>query len=396
MNDMAYPPAARSNAVLARIEGLKPIVEEHRQALSKGPDLPAPVAEAFLQAGFGQLWAPADMGGSELAPPDLMRVIEALSKLDGSMGWCAGISALCTRVLGLLDRGALSKKFPTEKLAGSCSFHPEGRAVRDGEGWRLDGHFTFISLSRYSSVFVLSFVEHENGEPKILEGLGPVLRVFALTPDEVEVLGNWNASGLRASGSHDVVCRNRWVREDRSVTCAGFQLPRAPDRPLFDMSLVAATAIVTTGVPLGIADASIEAFIELARSKVSFLQTAPLQQQENVQFTVGCATARLCAARTFAYAAVQKLWNSIEAGVEPSVADQVDLRLACWNAAKVAKQTVTDIYRIAGVAVAPDESRLATAFRDVYLAGQHINFADRLLATPGRVVLGMDPGTPLI
>src|SRR5262249_53992612 len=156
--------------------------------------------------------------------------------------------------------------------------------------------------------------EHENGAPKMREEGRPALRMFALARDEIEVLNNWSASGLRASGSHDVICRDRWVHESRSVAYAGVQLPRAPGRPLYDLSLVPQLAVSLTGAPLGIAAASLEAFAEIARTKTSFLQTAPLQAQEHVHLVVGRASARLAAARTHMYAIAEELWAVAEAG----------------------------------------------------------------------------------
>ncbi len=160
MNEQAYPVAVTGlTNLLAKVADLKPFVDRDRHVLARGPDLPQSLADAFLQAGFGRLWGPREYGGAELEPADYLQVSEALSKLDGSLGWCAGISAGSIRLLGAIKTDAASSLSPDQALAVSGSFHPKGTATRDGGGWRVQGHWTLMSLSRYSSLFMLSCIE---------------------------------------------------------------------------------------------------------------------------------------------------------------------------------------------------------------------------------------------
>ncbi len=67
MNEQAYPVAVMGlTNLLAKVADLKPIVDRDRHALARGPDLPQSLADVFLQAGFGRLWAPREYGGAEL------------------------------------------------------------------------------------------------------------------------------------------------------------------------------------------------------------------------------------------------------------------------------------------------------------------------------------------
>jgi indole-3-acetate monooxygenase len=397
MNEMAYPGAgAGLTDLLAKVEDLRPLVVGDRHALARGPDLPRALADAFLRAGLGRLWAPREYGGAELEPADYLQVSEALSKLDGSLGWCAGISAGSVRLLGMIKTDATSSLSPDHALAASGGFVPKGTATRDGSGWRVQGHWNVMSLSQYSTLFMLTCIEQ--GTPSAGPTLGgpPRMRCVAVPREDLEIHSTWDASGLRSTGSHDVICKDVWVPDGRSVDCTGLQLPRVPGRPLYDMPALSAAAIALMAVPLGIAEASIEAFVALSHNKVASFDTLPLNEKESVQLTLGRSKAHLSSARTYVHSAANGIWAALCEGRHPTVEEQVELRLACWNAGDVGKRVVSDMYYMAGINVIPEDSLLAGQFRDVHVVAQHINFADRHLVTPGKVVLGMDPQTTLI
>ncbi len=193
-----------------------------------------------------------------------------------------------------------------------------------------------------------------------------------------------------------MICKDAWVPDGRALDCTGLQTPRVPGRPLYDMPALSAAAIALMAIPLGIAEASIETFVALSHIKVASFDTLSLNEKESVQLTLGRVKAHLSAARAYVHSAVNGVWAALCEGRHPTVEEQVELRLACWNAADVGKRVVSDMYYMAGINAVPDDSLLATQFRDVHVVTQHINFADRHLVVPGKVVLGMDPQTTLI
>ena len=100
--------------------------------------------------------------------------------------------------------------------------------------------------------------------------------------------------------------------------------------------------------PLGIAVASIDALVTLARTKVAFTSDEPLGEQEHVQLEVTWATTRLRAARAFASESIGSLWTSVTSGQPASVEQQAPLRMACWDAGDAEKEVVGRMYAAAG------------------------------------------------
>src|SRR5713101_3934376 len=71
---------------------LVPCIHAAREEGEATRRVPPALAEALAAAGLFQLHLPRSMGGPELPPLTAFRVIEELSKADGSVEWCTMIA----------------------------------------------------------------------------------------------------------------------------------------------------------------------------------------------------------------------------------------------------------------------------------------------------------------
>src|SRR5260370_9957331 len=235
-------------------------------------------------------------------------------------------------------------------------------------------------------------MEHEKGAPRRGANGQPMVRTAFLPSAMVQVLGNWNSGRLRSSGSHDITFTDVRVPDDYT---ARMNMPWKQPGPLFKLSIASAGAISIIGIPLGIAAASIDALVTLAQTKVPFFSSAPLREQEHVQLEVAWAKTRLLAARAFAVEAVSALWTAVSSGL-PAIEEQALLRMACCNAGDVGKEVVGRMYAAAGSTAVLEEAVFSAQLRDTHAACQHINFATRMMIPPGRILLGLEPGAPML
>jgi hypothetical protein len=74
------------SAYLEALQGLAPLIAEHRRSFDADRRLPREVFDALADAGLFRLWLPATLGGPELSPIEFMTVVEAASALDGLAG----------------------------------------------------------------------------------------------------------------------------------------------------------------------------------------------------------------------------------------------------------------------------------------------------------------------
>jgi indole-3-acetate monooxygenase len=379
---------------VAAARGLAQLVNDHREALSKGPDLPSALADGLIQAGLTQLWLPHVFGGQETAPLDFIRTIEALARLDGAVAWCAMISSSASRFAGLVAEEPMRELLASATMnAFSGSAQPGGTITRDGDGWRISGSWRLASFSRHSTLSGVVCVEQENGAPRMDARGGKVVRAALLPSSKVRVVDNWNSGGLRSTGSHDITCNGVRVPDEYTTT---MDMPQRQPGPLYNLPMSSAGTIALVGVPLGIAAASIDALIALSETKVPQFSVAPLREQEHVQLEVAWAKTRLLAARAFVFETVSDLWDSVSSGQPASVEQQTLLRMACWNAGEAGKEVVSRMYSAAGSNALREEATFAAQLRDINAACLHVGFSRRLMVPSGRLFLGLEPGPPML
>src|SRR2546421_4663286 len=90
------PDAMPHDTVAAAIK-LAPHIRAGREELEATRRVPPALVQAIAEAGFFRPYLPQAMGGLALPPLTVWRVIEEISKVDGSVGWCTIIaSSDCT------------------------------------------------------------------------------------------------------------------------------------------------------------------------------------------------------------------------------------------------------------------------------------------------------------
>jgi len=102
---------SRTATYLDAIEKLTPLVAEHRASFDRDRRLPDAIFRALAEAGLFRLWLPAAMGGPELSPAEFMRVVEAASAKDGSIGWIVANGGGMSRVAGYLPESVVREWF---------------------------------------------------------------------------------------------------------------------------------------------------------------------------------------------------------------------------------------------------------------------------------------------
>ena len=230
------------------------------------------------------------------------------------------------------------------------------------------------------------------------DGDGPRLRpdgtretTIAFFPaSEVEVIDTWNVGGLRDTGSHDYQVADIFVPETHTT------MARTPSRPgtLYSLPFYALAPPCIAAVPLGIARAALDAVRTLSSSKTPRLGSVLLRDKPAVQGAIGRAEGMLRAARGFLFEACDDAWTTLATGGELSLEQRATARLSAAQVADAAKAVVQIAYDIGGGTSVYESCPLQRCFRDIYAAVQHVQVQSGNFEACGRVMLGMEPGTP--
>src|SRR5215470_7467342 len=132
-------------SVVAAIN-LAPHIRAVREELETTRRVPLSLVQAINDASLFCPYLPHALGGLELPPLTVFRIIEEISKVDGSVGWCTMIASGVSLLSGWLrpDVGrTLFGQPPDVRVAGSL--RPEGRAYPVDGGYRIRGRWDFAS-----------------------------------------------------------------------------------------------------------------------------------------------------------------------------------------------------------------------------------------------------------
>ena len=98
------PDAMPHDAVAAAIH-LAPHIHAVREELETTRRMPVSLVQAIHDAGLFRPYLPRALGGLELPPLTVFRVIEEISKVDGAVGWCTMIASSSLSERNLLPPG---------------------------------------------------------------------------------------------------------------------------------------------------------------------------------------------------------------------------------------------------------------------------------------------------
>jgi alkylation response protein AidB-like acyl-CoA dehydrogenase len=382
-NAEAFVQAAR--ALTPTIRGLRANIERERS-------LPAPLVMQMAETGFFSMWLARALGGPELNILDYFRIIGELSRADGAVGWCTMVSACYSRFSGFLADGVAREIFGDGSTIVAGTINPTGKAVAAPGGFRVSGRWGYGSFIQHSTWTVGNCIVHDGEKPPRGGNGTPDMRLMLFPTSAVEIIDTWRVAGLRGTGSHDFQVSDVFVPEDHAI--AGFAAKPTQPGTLYAAPFITVFAMCLASVPLGIARAAIDAFVELAEAKTPVGAPGRLREKASAQADVGRAEALLSSARAFLFDEANKLWDTVTAGDVPSLRQRAVARLAAAQAASASAQAVDLLYNAAGGTALYESNVIERCFRDVHATTQHIGTSSANFELSGRVLLGLDPGTP--
>ena len=355
------------------------LVKQHADEAELNRHMSSPVAEKFSELGLYRLAAPVACGGADADPETQMRVLEIISRADGSSGWNLMIGIETFGLVGP-SMGSCLDIIADPHVIMASSTAAVGRACRVEGGWRVSGQWQFVSGIHNAHVFGATVQRYER-EDQMDETL-----FYAILPDtEFTILDTWHVSGLRGSGSHDVLIEDVFVPEARLVATLG--QGTLPSNQL-KIPLGVRLTFNKVAVALGIAQAGIDAFKELAQAKRPRFSNKNLGLRPFAQRAIAHAEIRIRGARAAIYEHVRQIWNKLSRGEHLSDEDRAIAHLLASDAAKAAVDCVEYVQEAAGTSANRLEHPLERIGRDVKVVRQHATVAPHHIDDAAAVLLG--------
>src|SRR5262245_45283635 len=366
-----------------------PILAE-RERIEAGRRLPDDLGRELARAGFFRIYLPALYGGLDLSPLTAMEVFEELARADASVAWCVWNGNTYWTTVRWAKEVAHAVFADPDVILGN-STRPGGRADVVAGGYKVSGRWSLVSGCQFSAWLILMCIVHEDGEPRLTPSGSPELRFMLCPATDCEIADTWTVSGLRGTGSHDVVVQDRFVPAPYSSFHTD---PLVLTDPRYKLPVSSRIGPGLGAMALGIARSAIEALIELAGGKRHERTSQALTEDRGAQTRLAQAEALVRSARLFLFDTVERVWNDVVAGREVTVETRAQGRLATYHAVTSACQAVDLVFLTGGATSLYATCPIERAFRDVHAITQHIGVHPRFLETIGRVLFGLEPDVP--
>ena len=250
----------------------------------------------------------------------------------------------------------------TATEAGTDNLHPVTEVVRhrqdDRDGWRINGRKIFVTMSPIAT--------HVSTVARVRDDDGDDMANIVLPMDTPGLIpqNDWDALGMRGSGSQSVVFKDAWVPES-----AFGRMGPWGKWSLQYLEFRAIANIVLVGAFLGIAEAAHDIALEklLTRSRVGQLAA----EQSGIQNLVGEMALELAQCRAVLGAAGVEMdaycerHSTSAASMEDAHGLMSDYQAAKWTVNRGAIGVVSKAMDLLGGAGYTNSDALARLYRDV-------------------------------
>lgn len=376
---------------------LGPTIRAAADEIEQGRRLPMHLVREMQRAGMFRMAMPRSWGGPELDILTQVRVIEALSIADASAGWCTMIGIDGGYMSAFMDQTVAREMYTDLDSVTAITFAPPGRAVSTKDGFIVNGRWPFGSGCQHATWLAGHFAVFDGASPRLQSNGVPETRFGFLPAEEGEIIDTWTTNGLRGSGSHDWMVKDRFIPEERTFNLAAPIAYR--QGPLY--ALPNLVLYKTCAVALGIARGAIQDFVALASNKALTFKSpsavnAMLRDETYIQCTLAQAEALVSSARGFVFEAFGDMWNTLLTGDLPSLKQRARARLAMVHGSAACLQAVELLYKANGGSSVYTGNRFDRRLRDIQTANQHTVVSLKTWEVTGRVLLGLEPNYGLL
>lgn len=384
---------APRSTLVERARALAPLIAREADAIERGRNLTAPVVAALIENGLYRALLPQSLGGAEAAPETFMQMLEEVAKADASTAWCLGQCSVCATISAYLDHAAAQQIFnaPPGILAWGAIAH-EARAVEGG--YRITARWDFASGSHQASWLGAHVrIVEADGTPRRTADGAPEVRTILFPAGSATLHDTWDAIGLAGTGTDSYSVDNLFVPE-RFAALRDVPSALREKGPLYKLPSNTVFSLGFAAVSLGVARATLDAAIELARGKHQSLLTTAMRDNNAVQGLIGRTEGNWRAARAYLYATAEAMWRDLTATGELSEAHRTAIRLASTWTIHRSAEVVDAAYHMAGATAVFRKNPFERRFRDMHAIAQQLQARDTHYEDVGKAILSAGAATP--
>jgi alkylation response protein AidB-like acyl-CoA dehydrogenase len=368
-----------------RARALQPLIASEADEIERTRRLTPRVTAALIENELYRALLPRSVGGLEVPLETFMQMQEEIAKADASTAWCLGQCSVCAMTAAYLEPDAANEIFNTPPgiLAWGAINH-EVKAVPGG--YMANARWEFASGSRQASWLGahVKIVEPDGSLRKKANG-APDIRTVLFPIDSATMYDVWDTIGLRGTATDAYSVENLFVPEKFVAQRDDMNAVREKG-PLYKLTTNAVFSMGFAATSVGLARATLDAAIDLARSKIP-QGLGAMRDNNAVQGVIGRTEATLRAARAYLYATAAEIWRDLERGERITEERRIAIRIAATWTIHQCTAVVDAAYHMSGATAVFARNPFERRFRDMHAIAQQIQARDTHYEDAGKAIL---------
>lgn len=336
-------------------------IRKHSFTMEKQGELTPEILKIMYDQGLFKLFVPKDLGGRMVSLPDALRLFERAAWIDGSFGWLVNIGSGGGYFVSSIIPEVSRPLFSDDKAVIAGSGYPSGTAHKVEGGYRIRGRWKYCSGSTHATLFTANCVIEADGNETDRK-----IRSFVFLPEQVSIIKDWQAFGLKATASHTMVVEDVFVPEERTFDlteeCFYYSDPiyRYPFVPFAETSF--------TAVAIGIGQHFIQEAGRIVEHKKEVWDTG---KYTFVRRQCEASERNLSQAMDDFYEQVDASWDMVVHGETLPADVQRRISKQCKKTARTAVSCAQSIFPYLGMEAIMEDTRINRIWRDLHTACQH-------------------------
>jgi alkylation response protein AidB-like acyl-CoA dehydrogenase len=393
LEDILTTTISAAEQVARNATALAPLLRKHAAWTEENRRLHDEVVEGLADAGVFKLRQPRQYGGYEADTRATVEIGSILGQADASTSWVSSVYWI---------PGWMTCQFPDEvqdeiystpdvRVCGTLS--PGGLATPVEGGVLVNGKWGFISGAHHAHwQEIIAIFTPPEGEPY------PIMAVVPMS--DLQVIDDWNTSGLRGTGSITTVAQELFIPQERvlpmpalltgqgaSKNNAGTAIYRGPLMPVACASSV--------GTLIGMAKGAQEIFhSRLSNRKITYTGYESQREAPLTHFQVAEATTKIDEAEFHALRLATLVDAKCEDAAEWKLEERAQCRADVGKVVRLAKEAIEIFAQASGGSSIYLDVPIQRVNRDVQAVNLHALMHPNTNAELyGRVLCGLEPNT---
>jgi alkylation response protein AidB-like acyl-CoA dehydrogenase len=389
-------PATSERELIDALSALAPMLRDNAAEAERLRKPVDEVMHAIEETGAYRWFVPKRYGGYEYSLSGFMEVGVALGEGCASHAWVTTFCMEHNWLLALYDQAAQDDIFGNHPyIIAPGSLAPNGKATPVDGGYRVTGRWqwgTGVMHSDWAMVGALTPVEGRDA---------PMLGMYVLPIDDVEVIDTWRIEGMVGTGSNDIAVNDVFIPGHRVVDLAAVRDGTSPgarlhDSPIYKMPMLPVLGLTATAPLVGAAKNAVHLFEQRMQGRTVYGTSSKQSERALSQSRLAHATVEMNSIVNQLFHVAREVEEWGKRGEPCPELERARLRVEIGHIVRRSRDVVRDVVEACGASAHFLDNPLQRTLRDLQTASCHTVFdLDLSSEIYGRLLVGLPANAPI-